>query len=203
MTVPDTCPDGSEPLPVRPTSVSFKDYRLTPPPGGHWCLLEQDKEKGAVYAKNQHAGVTYQKQPGWPVAMNTMMLLSIPSTPPKLAESRDDPEKIRQLIQDDMKRLDTLSVALKKVDIQRDATRSDTTCFNVTYLREGKLSDTHPEMDMTQEERNLLCLHPTRPVMVNVGASERYMTHEPPKTKLSTRYKAEIDAYMKSLEFIK
>lgn len=202
MTIPDKCPDGSDPIAWKPAPETFEDYRLTPPSGGHWCLLEKDKDKGAMYAKNQHAGVTYQKQPGWPVAMNTMMLLSIPSTPPQLAESRGDPEKVRQLIQDDMKRLETLSVALKKVDIQRDTARSDAVCFNVTYLRDGKLSNSNPEMELTEEGRNLICLHPTRPVLVNVGVSERYMTHEPPKTKLSVRYKSEIDGYLNSLQFI-
>ena len=202
MTIPDKCPDGSDPIAPKPAPETFKDYRLTPPTGGHWCLLEKDKDKGAVYAKNQHAGVTYEKAPGFSVAMNTMMLLSITLTPPKLAESLDDPEKIRQLIEEDVKRLETLSVAVKKFNIQRNTTRSDAVCFNVTYLRDGKLSYSNPKMELTQEERNLICLHPSRPVIVNVGVSERYMTHEPPKIKLSTQYKSEIDAYLNSLQFI-
>ena len=199
MTIPDSCPDGSKPLPASPSPETFRYFSVTPPRGGHWCVAARVEDFAATYGKNHHAGVTYQSKPSQGIAMNTMAVMAASS--PEPIKDVNTPEQLEKYLQEDVKHLDTLSSHLGNVKIERDSSRTDALCYRVTTTRNGHLSNTQTELDLSEDLVNLVCRHPNQSILVMAGVSERYLTQEPPKTKLATKYKSEIDGFVRSLRF--
>ena len=56
-------------------------------------------------------------------------------------------------------------------------------------------------LDFTEEVSGLVCQQPNRPRIVGISGSERYLTSDPPATKLANQFRTELDDFISSMRF--
>ena len=199
QTMTGDCPNRVPPVPVNPQRVDFPVVSFIPPRGGNWCVMMHDEDRGAAFGKNQHAGVTYPSEPPLSITRHTLMA-SLFIYPPGLVDWIKTPADLERFLKLSIQGQSTSTSHLQRLQIERDPTYHDAVCFRHRYVRTGPGSGMG-SLDFTEEVSGLVCQQPNRPRIVGISGSERYLTSDPPATKLADQFRTELDDFIGSVRF--
>ena len=199
QTMTGDCPNRVPPVPLNPQRVDFPVVSFIPPRGGNWCVIMHDEDRGAAYGKNQHAGVTYPYEPPLSITRHTLMA-SLFIYPPGWVDWIKTPADLERFLKLSIQGQSTNSSHLQSLQIERDRTYLDAVCFRHRYVRTGP-GPGMGSLDFTEEVNGLVCQQPNRPRIVGISGSERYLTSDPPATKLADQFWTELDDFIGSMLF--
>lgn len=217
-----TCADmGLKPLPYPMERIKFESFKVLPPQGENWCIVNLTRRKGnseneaGVFFKNQFGGQTLQTPP--PLNLVNQTLAAIVDVQEKQQSFKEMEKALGFEIKDiftSAKFADYMGQLINKQkqmagskinnfkDLQIKPYNHETAiCIQVELEKEGYLSNTHPNDSYVEHLRTINCIHPTRSLLFSIGYSERFPAKNPPAVRLIDKFEKELDLFLTGFEF--
>lgn len=187
-------------LPEKSPRLDFEAVSVVPPQGSNWCIVDLDREKGGQFAKNTFGGRYLTEPPALSELRNTLfasVTIELQKAPTNSeAEFRQSWQWFWAGLMSAMP-----NGRIVKRKIERDEGRTDAMCARIEATVEGAISHSFPQDIFVLEVRALVCKHPTRPLLIGLGSSERYLKKAPPSKLLTNRYRKELKEFFDGLSF--
>ena len=195
------CSDFSaQALPEAAPRLDFADFSVLPPQGPHWCVANLDQRRGSAFAKNWFGGRVLQAAPSLGEIRNTMIAEVAFQTSPGRVESHQDLERIAQGWFADYQSSVPLARFITKT-LEPDNGQDGGLCARTNYRIEGPISQQWTNEIFTLQGQGVLCKHPSRPVIVLILWTERFLRDSPPSQSLMQRYRNEVEPFLHGLQF--
>lgn len=172
---------------------------MLPPQGPNWCML-LDKGKGGMFLKNPFGGRYLDKPPTERETRNTLIATVRMGTPTRPIDSVGDLERMANETLTEQTNGIPQGTVLRR-NVMREERITDALCIRLDETREGQLSRTQPGQTFVMTVTELTCKHPTRPLLIGIGYSERFLKAFPPQQPLVQRYRHELEPFLGSLQF--